>query len=651
MSAPIPSDDSTFRPIGQVLARLDDAHRSRGGWMACCPHHHDRTASLSIKEANDGRVLLRCHAGCAAKDVVAALGLQWRDLFPATIDASPNGLGRQHREAGRRDYQLPDGTIHRRIDYSDGTKSFVWSRPDGRLGLDGRSPVALPLYGVEDLDALPDGAEVVVAEGEKTSDALRYVGCAAVGTVTGASCTPSDDSLRPLVRLAVLLWADNDEGGRRHMAGIAAALLRLGARDVRCVSWPEAPSKGDAADFVNLYRGGADIDKAEARAELEVLLAAAKAWEAGESVLGASPMLTDEEAGPRVFTIADARLRRKEAIEHLPVLGVDGYIVKGWTHLLAGWWRLGKTELMAAVVLPWLRSGMLVVWVTEEPDTIWADRADTCDEIYAAVPWGNITLVDAMSAAPEALLDTVESVECDVVIIDTIREVCGIGSMKNDDEIRNGVSPWVRRLRDGQRTLIFLAQHRKAAGEHGERVEGSVALPSMMDIVLELEAVDGRDRQRRLTVRRRRSQTAPLIYEMDDDDRMRVVPDPRSRSRIETEAAVLFTVTANNEPLTTVEVCRKLTPKASRDTVRRALTAHAEAGRILRRPPITEDAAGRTVTWESASAAQPEPTQNSIPLCGEFSEQVGVAQVGDVSDAPTTADHDRDASAVEAFDL
>jgi DNA repair protein RadA/Sms len=338
-----------------------------------------------------------------------------------------------------------------------------------------------------------------------------------------------------------------------------------------------------------------------------------------------------KDEGPRVYTIAEARSRSKERIGYLPMLGADGYIVEGWSHLLAGWWRLGKSELMAAAALPWLRSGMRVVWVTEEPDSIWADRADTCDEIYAAVPWDNLILVDAMSATPMELLDKVASIESDVVIIDTIREVCGIGAMKNDDEIRSAVSPWVRRLRG--RTLIFIAQHRKSAGERGERVEGSVALPSMMDVVLELEAVDGHDRQRRLTVRRRRAQTAPLTVEMDEDDRIVVVPDARSRSRVETEAAVLFAVNAADGPLTTAEIRSGMTPKPSRDTVHRALIALAEAGTILRDPPIAEAARRRTVKWQSASAAQLDLPQNSIPPWVEFGAEDDVAEDGGVSGA------------------
>jgi len=42
-------------------------------WMARCPVHDDRTPSLAISEADDGRVLVHCHAGCSQQDVIAAL--------------------------------------------------------------------------------------------------------------------------------------------------------------------------------------------------------------------------------------------------------------------------------------------------------------------------------------------------------------------------------------------------------------------------------------------------------------------------------------------------------------------------------------------------------------------------------------------------
>jgi Protein of unknown function (DUF3631) len=58
--------------------------------MATCPAHDDRTPSLSIDEGSDGRALLKCHAGCAVTDVIAALGMKAKDLFPATLHRHSN---------------------------------------------------------------------------------------------------------------------------------------------------------------------------------------------------------------------------------------------------------------------------------------------------------------------------------------------------------------------------------------------------------------------------------------------------------------------------------------------------------------------------------------------------------------------------------
>jgi putative DNA primase/helicase len=54
------------------------------GWVARCPAHDDRTPSLSIRDANDKKVLVRCHAGCDQERVIAALRLRglWADNGP-----------------------------------------------------------------------------------------------------------------------------------------------------------------------------------------------------------------------------------------------------------------------------------------------------------------------------------------------------------------------------------------------------------------------------------------------------------------------------------------------------------------------------------------------------------------------------------------
>ena len=71
----------------ELVDRLDHC-RATGSdkWIARCPAHKDGSPSLSIKEKGDGRVLIHCHAGCGAADVLDAVGLDYSVLFPPTLD-------------------------------------------------------------------------------------------------------------------------------------------------------------------------------------------------------------------------------------------------------------------------------------------------------------------------------------------------------------------------------------------------------------------------------------------------------------------------------------------------------------------------------------------------------------------------------------
>lgn len=66
-----------------LLSRLDKPKRTGSGtWICRCPAHEDRSPSLTVRECDDGRVLLHCFAGCAVEDVLGAVGLEFDALFP-----------------------------------------------------------------------------------------------------------------------------------------------------------------------------------------------------------------------------------------------------------------------------------------------------------------------------------------------------------------------------------------------------------------------------------------------------------------------------------------------------------------------------------------------------------------------------------------
>ena len=56
----------------EVIAKALGGKKAGTGWMACCPAHYDQVPSLAIRDSR-GKVLVHCHAGCAQRDVIAAL--------------------------------------------------------------------------------------------------------------------------------------------------------------------------------------------------------------------------------------------------------------------------------------------------------------------------------------------------------------------------------------------------------------------------------------------------------------------------------------------------------------------------------------------------------------------------------------------------
>ena len=64
-----------------LLQRLDGVQRSGNGWRARCPSCEGRSRKLSVAESGD-RVLVHCFGGCAAIDVLQAVGLSWADIMP-----------------------------------------------------------------------------------------------------------------------------------------------------------------------------------------------------------------------------------------------------------------------------------------------------------------------------------------------------------------------------------------------------------------------------------------------------------------------------------------------------------------------------------------------------------------------------------------
>jgi len=96
-----------------MMIAADLAKALGGRWhgsygTACCPGHDDRRPSLTISDGNDGKLLVRCHAGCDQRRVVFALrklglwpGRPDEILEPTEADKARDRKQRTERERDR----------------------------------------------------------------------------------------------------------------------------------------------------------------------------------------------------------------------------------------------------------------------------------------------------------------------------------------------------------------------------------------------------------------------------------------------------------------------------------------------------------------------------------------------------------------------
>ena len=226
-----------------VQRYFTDAKRAGDSYKTRCPAHDDQTPSLVISMGNKG-IVLHCHTGCDNQEILAKVGLTFRDLFESTERPPSVPIVRAW------DIKNTSGqtiATHRRKDHTNG-KGFWWET-NGQTGLAGTKAKDLPLYGSENIPRFDKSRLVYLCEGEKDTDALRDIGAQAVGTVTGADSVPSTEVLKTMRGFSVALWPDNDDKGREHTRRCASILKNVAA-DLRILDVPALPPGGGAEDWV-----------------------------------------------------------------------------------------------------------------------------------------------------------------------------------------------------------------------------------------------------------------------------------------------------------------------------------------------------------------------------------------------------------------
>lgn len=103
----------------QIVSLLHARRVSKGKWMAKCPAHRERTASVLISERANGSTGVHCFAGCNINDVLGAVGLRVSDLFADTKpDREALALAEKMRAKAEEERQEQRRIERWKIDYA-----------------------------------------------------------------------------------------------------------------------------------------------------------------------------------------------------------------------------------------------------------------------------------------------------------------------------------------------------------------------------------------------------------------------------------------------------------------------------------------------------------------------------------------------------
>lgn len=298
-------------------------------WTARCPAHNDRRASLSVSEGREGRVLVKCHAGCSFEAIRAALDSDVATAAQRRSESHGLPPASSEPEPPPTPKPLPSGrniTLYHYVD-ADGSKVLVvarrqlsatdktfsqWSPVEGgwiARGLGGSRK--LPLYRLPELLAADPKLTVAIVEGEKCVHAcLDAWPNQPVTTSAGGAAAWASTDWTPLAGRNVSIVADGNEQGHAYAVNVAELLLKLGCK----VEVTLSPLDGtDIADWLETDRAGTPAKVKQYRRPYpfpdpeDTVLA-----EAAEIVAAEEEAIRDEEAEP---------LR---ANKHFRLLGIYG---------------------------------------------------------------------------------------------------------------------------------------------------------------------------------------------------------------------------------------------------------------------------------------------------------------------------------------
>jgi 5S rRNA maturation endonuclease (ribonuclease M5) len=528
-----------------VLARLSGVRRSGGGWVARCPAHDDKDPSLSIHES-DGKVLVKCFAGCTTESVCAALSLDLRDLFDERDVA---------KIAAEYDYTDENGELLFQVVRFE-PKAFRQRRPDGRGGwswnLNGARRV---LYRLREV--LP-AQSVLVVEGEKDAEVARELGLVATCNAGGAGKWREEysDFLRGK-RVAII--SDADEPGRKHAQQVAR-LIHGKAASVRVL---ELPGAKDLSEWV--ARGGE-------RVALLDLIRNTPEWKPLPTTGFVLTPLGDLLAGPDV------------PIEYV----WDSRLVAGTVSVVVSKPKVGKSTFARNLCLRLARGEDFLGLKTKRGECIYLaleERGEDVRNDFRAMgaDGSEPVYVHAASAPAEgiyALCELVRQRRPALVVVDPLFRLARIKDEKAYAETYTALGPLIDVARETGTHVMLL--HHAGKGEKADPIDSPLGSTGIGGAVCSLIVLKRREAYRTIqTVQRIGPEMSETVLEFNAEGRaLSLGPEKSDADAQALSEGILEYLRSAGDAKTQSEIESSVEGKT--DPKRRALRLLVEQGALVR---------------------------------------------------------------------
>lgn len=481
------TDKMSFRELIQLIESHThfQAKHTTSGYSLRCPAHDDKNPSLSISEANDGTILLKCFRGCSFNEICTTLNINPSNLFPPKSHPPiPHPSNIEQQANGKKNYPYHDEQgnllyMKLRIPDKDG-KRFEWQRLDNQgniiRNIQGCRKVLYQLPVL--LKGIQENKIVFLVEGEKDANTLLKL-----NQIATTAPTPQwlDEYTNTLKDADVIILYDYDKTGYEKRDKQIKALYnktkRLRVVDLPGLQYTESHGK-DITDWLEM--GNA----------IEQLL----------TLIENTPDYTPSLSSGGLVVVNFEELVNLEIPK--PEVLLSPFLWSQGLALLYAKRGVGKTHIALGIACAVAKGGTFLKWTAQEPKKVlYIDgemsaysmqnrlrKIGTTDDELKTLAHNLLFITPDLQKLAMPNLSTQEGRETlvqiiadrDLIIVDNLSSLFRSGA-ENEAESWMPIQEWALSLRRQGKSVLFIHH----AGKNGVQ-RGTSKREDILDVIINL---------------------------------------------------------------------------------------------------------------------------------------------------------------------